>query len=149
MNSPVAHSRSAFEYVKFRVWWDGSFAAISGFRFNRVALTVLVMAISPGMSVSIPATYVAHLGNGLFMMGSRTAIQVRMEDPVRGRVMGIVAILGSLFVLGGLFTGSMATVFGVQAGMLTGPLIVISAALIMLATRPMLPNLDGHPRSVE
>ncbi len=101
------------------------------------------------MAISIPAAYVAHLGNGLFMMSSRTAIQVRVEDHVRGRVMGIVAISGSLFVLGGLFTGSMAAAFGVQTGMLIGPFIVISAALIMLATQPMLRNLDGRPDRVE
>jgi MFS family permease len=111
--------------------------------------SLLAMAISPGMAISISAAYVAHLGNGLFMMSSRTAIQVRVEDYVRGRVMGIVAVSGSLFVLGGLFTGSMAAAFGVQTGMLIGPFIVISAALIMLATQPLLRNLDGRPRTVE
>ena len=83
------------------------------------------------------------------MMSSRTTIQVRVKDNVRGRVMGIVAISGSLFVLGGLFTGSMTPPFGPQTGMLIGPLIVISAALIMLASQPMLPNLDGRPESAE
>jgi MFS family permease len=111
--------------------------------------SLLVMAISPGMVVSIPAAYVAHLGNGLFMMSSRTAIQIRVEDHVRGRVMGIVAISNSLFVLSGLFTGSMAAAFGVRTGMLIGPFIVISAALIMMATQPMLRNLDGRPGSIE
>jgi MFS family permease len=111
--------------------------------------SLLVMAISPGMAISIPAAYVAHLGNGLFMMSSRTAIQIRVEDHVRGRVMGIVAITSSLFVLGGLFTGSMAAAFGLRTGMLIGPFIVISAALIMMATQPMLRNLDGRPANVK
>ncbi|NQW16691.1 MAG: MFS transporter [Chloroflexi bacterium] len=107
--------------------------------------SLLVIAISPGMAVSIPAAYVAHLGNGLFMMSSRTAIQLRVEDHVRGRVMGIVAITNSLFVLSGLFTGSMAAAFGVKTGMLIGPVIVIAAALIMMTTQRELRNLDGRP----
>ena len=46
MDSSVAQSRSAFGYVKFRVWLAGSFAAMAGFRLNQVALTVLVFDIT-------------------------------------------------------------------------------------------------------
>jgi MFS family permease len=111
--------------------------------------SLLAMALSPGMAISIPAAYVAHLGNGLFMMSSRTAIQIRVEEHVRGRVMGIVMITNSLFVLSGLFTGTMAAAFGVKTGMLVGPFIIISAALIMMATQPLLRNLDGRPDNTD
>ena len=106
---------------------------------------VLIVALAPGLAVALPAAYAAHLGNGLLFMSTRTAIQLRVDELVRGRVMGIVAIANSLFVLGGLFTGSMAAIFGIRTGMLIGPIIVIAVGLILLATQPQLRNLDGRP----
>ncbi len=51
----------------------------------------------------------------------------------------------SIWVLGGLFTGSMAAIFGIRTGMLIGPLLVIAVGLILLATQRELRALDGRP----
>ncbi len=106
---------------------------------------MLIVAVAPGLAVALPAAYAAHLGNGLLFMSTRTAIQLRVDDAVRGRVMGIVASTNSLFVLGGLFTGSMAAILGIRTGMLIGPLFVIAVGLLLLATQPELRDLDGRP----
>ncbi len=50
-----------------------------------------------------------------------------------------------IWVLGGLFTGSMAAIFGIRTGMLIGPLLVIVVGLILLATQRELRALDGRP----
>ena len=109
------------------------------------ATSLLIVAIAPALALALPAAYAAHLGSGLLFMSTRTAIQLRVDEEVRGRVMGIVAITNSLFVLGGLFTGSMAAILGIRAGMLVGPLIVIAVGLLLLATQSELRNLDGRP----
>ena len=51
----------------------------------------------------------------------------------------------SIWVLGRLFTGSMAAIFGIRTGMLIGPLLVIAVGLILLATQRELRALDGRP----
>ncbi len=112
------------------------------------AASLLIVAIAPSLALALPAAYAAHLGSGLLFMSTRTAIQLRVDEEVRGRVMGIVAITNSLFVLGGLFTGSMAAILGIRTGMLIGPLIVIAVGLLLLATQPLLRNLDGRPEKI-
>jgi MFS family permease len=104
--------------------------------------SLILVALAPSLKFALAAAFVAHLGNGFFTIGTASILQVRVPEALRGRVMGIYSVISSLFVLGGLFTGSMAGLFGIRYGLLVGPAIVISAALLVAATQPMFRNVD-------
>jgi MFS family permease len=78
---------------------------------------------------------IGHFGNGMFMINSMTALQLRVPDELRGRVMGIYAINQSLAILGGLWAGTMADVLTVRWGVAIGPVIVASLIALIAATQ--------------
>lgn len=78
---------------------------------------------------------IGHFGNGMFMISSMTALQLRVPDELRGRVMGIYAINQSLAILGGLWAGTMGDILSVRWGVALGPVVVISLIVLIALTQ--------------
>jgi hypothetical protein len=96
---------------------------------------IFVAAHTSNYWLVLPLVAVGHFGNGMFMITSMTALQLRVPDELRGRVMGIYAVNQSMAILGGLWAGTMGDVFGVRWGIAAGPIVVASLILLIAITQ--------------
>jgi MFS family permease len=97
---------------------------------------IFVAAHVQSYALVLPLVAIGHFGNGMFMISSMTALQLRVPDELRGRVMGIYAVNQSLAILGGLWAGTMSDFFGVRWGIALGPVVVVTLiGLIALTQR--------------
>lgn len=106
---------------------------------------MLFVSNSPALGVSMVLATLAHFGNGLFNILVLVAVQLRVPEDIRGRVMGVFAISQSVGLLGGLWTGSLATALGIRAGMMVGPGIMLLMILTIFITQRKVRNLHEDP----
>ena len=106
---------------------------------------MLIVSNSPSLALAMPLAAVAHFGNGLFNISSIVTVQLRVPEDIRGRVMGVFAISQSIGILGGLWTGSLATVIGLRAGMMVGPTVMLVMISIIFLTQRKVRNLHEDP----
>lgn len=75
----------------------------------------------------------AGFGMMLFMATSNSAIQTSVPDDMRGRVMGVWALIfGGMMPFGSLVAGSLAHMVGVPMTIIIGAVICILAAAVTL-----------------
>jgi len=106
---------------------------------------MLVVSNSPTLELAMPLAALAHFGNGLFNISALVAVQLRVPEEIRGRVMGVFAISSSIGLLGGLWTGSLASVLGIRTGMMVGPMILLMLIFTILITQRKVRNLHEDP----
>jgi MFS family permease len=106
---------------------------------------MLIVSNSPVLAVSMVLAALAHFGNGLFNISSIVAVQLRVPEDIRGRVMGVFAISQSVGLLGGLWTGTLATLIGIRAGMMVGPIILLLLIFTIFVTQRKVRNLHEDP----
>lgn len=106
---------------------------------------MLVVANSPTLAFAMPLAVLAHFGNGLFNISAIVAVQLRVPEDIRGRVMGVFAISSSIGLLGGLWTGSLASWIGLRSGMMVGPVILLTLIATILITQRKVRNLHEDP----
>ena len=106
---------------------------------------MLIVSNSPFLALAMPLAALAHFGNGLFNISSIVTVQLRVPENIRGRVMGVFAISQSVGILGGLWTGSLATVIGLRAGMMVGPAIMLVMISVIFLTQRKVRNLHEDP----
>ena len=58
-----------------------------------------------------------------------------MPDAIRGRVMGVFAISQSIGLLGGLWTGALATAIGLRAEIMVGPVVLLVLIFTVFETQ--------------
>ena len=97
--------------------------------------TMLFVANSPCLGLGMGLAVVAHFGNGMFNISALVAVQLRVLDAIRGRVMGVFAISQSIGLLGGLWTGALAAAIGLRAGMTVGPVVLLVLIFTVFATQ--------------
>jgi len=106
---------------------------------------MLVVSNSPSLALAMVLATVAHFGNGLFNISSIVAVQLRVPEDIRGRVMGVFAISQSVGILGGLWTGTLATLIGIRAGMMVGPAIMLLMIFTIFVTQRKVRKLHENP----
>jgi len=106
---------------------------------------MLIVSNSPSLALAMPLAALAHFGNGLFNISSIVTVQLRVPEDIRGRVMGVFAISQSVGILGGLWTGSLATVIGLRAGMMVGPAVMLVMISVIFLTQRKVRNLHEDP----
>ncbi len=116
---------------------------ILGGSFVFATLTVLV-AFSPAYLSSMALLLVAGVFNSVFFINSMTALQMRVPDQLRGRVMGIHGITFSLIPLGGLFGGAIADTWNVRIAIAVGAIVLAVIVAAVTATQRELRELDGN-----
>lgn len=97
--------------------------------------TMLFVANSPSLWLGMGLAVVAHFGNGMFNISALVAVQLRVPDAIRGRVMGVFAISQSIGLLGGLWTDALAAAIGLRAGMMVGPVVLRVLIFTVFATQ--------------
>ena len=102
---------------------------------------IFIAAHAPSYIVVLPLVAIGHFGNGMFMITSMTALQLRVPDELRGRVMGIYAVNQSLAILGGLWAGTMGDLLTVRWGMALGPIVVASLIAFIALTQRQITGL--------
>jgi MFS family permease len=81
---------------------------------------------------------VASICNAIFLIVSMTALQLRVPDAMRGRVMGIHGITFSMAMLGGLLGGEIAELSNVRVALFAGAaLMAVAVAVVTLTQREL------------
>jgi MFS family permease len=106
---------------------------------------MLVVSVSPVLALGMALALIAHFGNGFFNISAVVAVQLRVPEDIRGRVMGVFAISQSVGLLGGLWTGTLANWFGIKAGMLVGPIILLMMISLIFVTQKSVRMLHENP----
>ena len=114
--------------------------------------SLLGFALVTGFADTLPNAFYAGilfvsmtgLFLSVFMVTAMTALQLRVPDSLRGRVMGLHGAAFNLMVLGALFTGALATLIGAAAAVAVGACIVMAASASVLVTQHEVRGLDGR-----
>ena len=103
---------------------------------------VVCLSFAPSFYLVLMLAFFAHAGNGLFSNSCIFAMQARIPEPIRGRVMGAVSIAFNLGTFGGMWTGGMISLLGdVRWGMAAGPLAMLAIILLALTTQRQIREL--------
>jgi len=106
---------------------------------------MLAVSVSPILALGMALALIAHFGNGFFNTSAVVAVQLRVPEDIRGRVMGVFAISHSVGLLGGLWTGTLADLFGIKTGMLVGPIILLTMISLIFVTQKSVRMLHENP----
>jgi predicted MFS family arabinose efflux permease len=107
-------------------------------------LLIFGFAVAPIYAVALVMLFLASLANSVFQISAMTALQVRVPDNMRGRVMGIHAITFSMLMLGGLFGGLIADLTNVRVAVAAGALLMTVVVIFVALTQDEVRNLDGR-----
>ncbi len=115
--------------------------AFSGLWF----FSAMIIGFAATSTFWLACLYLAGSGLGLilFFSSANSAVQLSVKDEMRGRVMGIWALLfGGVVPLGSLQAGTMAQYLGATPTLIIGAIICTIAAIITLNSARRDPNLD-------
>ncbi len=115
--------------------------------FSALLFSVMLylVSLSENLYLSMILAAFAHLGNGSLFNTTTVAVQIRLPEIIRGRVMGIFIITGSIGIIGGLWTGFWASIIGLKLGMMIGPTIIIILVIFIFLTQKKIKYLHENP----
>ncbi len=97
------------------------------------SIMLILFALNRNFHVALPLLAGAGFGLMLFLSTSNSALQTSVPDEMRGRVMGVWALIfGGMMPFGSLEAGVLARVVGVPATMIIGATICALAAAVTL-----------------
>lgn len=100
---------------------------------------IMAMTFSRTLVVSLPLLFAAGVLGAAFMSGNNAAIQHRIADDVRGRVMGAYILTWGLMPLGALPVGIVAEKVGTPTAIFGGAVIcTVLVGLLGLTNRALL-----------
>jgi MFS family permease len=106
------------------------------------ASMITCLSFAPSFHLLLLFAFLAHTGNGIFSNSCIVAMQSRIPEPIRGRVMGAVSIAFNLGTFGGMWTGGIIALLGdVRWGMAAGPLGMLVIILSVLVTQRQIRQL--------
>jgi MFS family permease len=104
---------------------------------------IVSFAFAPSFYVALIFLFIGGLANTIYFVIAMTALQLRVPEGMRGRVMGIYTITFSFIPLGGVMGGYVASVYDERIAVAIGAAILASVFLIVGITQPIVRNLDG------
>jgi predicted MFS family arabinose efflux permease len=113
--------------------------------------TLLTLGLVTHLAGSIPSAFYIALGlmyligffNSTFFISSMTAMQLRVPEGLRGRVMSIHSISFSMISLGALVGGAVAAATTLPTAVAAGGSLVLCAIAWVALTKSEIRNLDG------
>lgn len=109
-----------------------------------LVLAVFGFAAARLFPLAIPMIFLVGFFSSIYLINSMTVLQMRVDDRLRGRVMGIHGITFSLIPLGGLFGGALAELIGVHGAVSISAGILAAIVLLVFVTQPEVRGLDGR-----
>jgi len=98
------------------------------------SIMITLFALNRNYYLALPLLAGAGFGMMLFMSTSNSALQTSVPDEMRGRVMGVWALIfGGMMPFGSLEAGMLARMVGVPVTMIIGAAICSLAAAVTLA----------------
>ena len=92
---------------------------------------LLLFALNRNYYAALPLLAGAGFGLMLFFSASNTLIQTSVPDEMRGRVMGIWALIfGGMIPIGGLEAGGVAHAYGISMALASGAVVCAVAAAV-------------------
>ena len=115
--------------------------------FSALLFSVMLffVSLSENLYLSMILAAFAHFGNGSLFNTTTVAVQIRLPEIIRGRVMGIFIITGSVGIIGGLWTGFWASMVGLKLGMMIGPTVIITLVILIFFTQKKIRYLHENP----
>ena len=108
---------------------------------------LMLLAVVRWFPLVLACLAVGGWGMLLFFSTANTLVQTSVSDEMRGRVMGIWALVfGGLMPLGGLESGALAQAVGVPWTIAAGALVCAAAGLVTWWTGHRNPPSPGEPR---
>jgi MFS family permease len=104
------------------------------------AALVLAFAVSPSVLLAVPLLFAAGWGSAAFLAMNQTALQLNVDDAVRGRVLSIYLLTWGVLPLGQLAVGAVAARTGAPAA--TAIACALALASVGLVARRY-PSLRG------
>ena len=99
---------------------------------------IILLSMMRSIPFTIPFLFMGGFLGSLFMSQNNAAVQHRISDEVRGRVLGAYVLNQGLLPLGALPMGMVASAFGVPIAMALGAsLTIIAIVLLGVVTNPM------------
>lgn len=103
----VAGSLSVAHSARLRRWPGAQVATACAF-----AIGVLLFAVTPNVVVAVLLLFVAGWMSAAFLALNQTALQLSVDDSVRGRVLSIYLLTWGMLPLGQLAVGGLANLVG-------------------------------------
>ena len=116
------------------------------------SMIVLLFALAPDYFLAMGLAIIAGVFNSIFMISSMTAMQIKVPEVLRGRVMGIYSVSFSLIPMGGLLGGAIAEFSGefttvtspIRIALATGALVLAVIVVFVAATQREIRTLNGQ-----
>ncbi|MDH3377598.1 MAG: MFS transporter [Gammaproteobacteria bacterium] len=113
--------------------------------------TLLSLGLVTHLAASIPSAFYIALGlmyvigffNSTFFISSMTAMQLRVPEGLRGRVMSIHSISFNMISLGALVGGAVAAASTLPTAVAAGGSLVLCAIVWIAMTKSEIRNLNG------
>lgn len=102
---------------------------------------VAIVAFSTNLFLSLPLLFVGSFLGAAFMSGNNVILQHRVDDDIRGRVVGAYMLTWGLMPLGALPMGLVADRFGTPIAIAGGAMLSTTLAAILAITSPALREL--------
>jgi MFS family permease len=109
-----------------------------------LVVSVWAFAAAGAYALALPIAFLVGFFSSLFLINSMTVLQMRVEDRLRGRVMGIHGITFSLIALGGLFGGALAEITGVRVAVSISAAVLAAIVVLVIVTQREVRALDGR-----
>jgi len=100
-------------------------------------------AYAPNFLMALIFLYIAGLANTIYFVVAMTALQLRVPERMRGRVMGVYTITFSLIPLGAVMGGTVASIYDERVAVFVGAVILAIIFVIVGVTQPIIRNLNG------
>ncbi|MEX2378235.1 MAG: MFS transporter, partial [Dehalococcoidia bacterium] len=108
------------------------------------SLFVLTFAVSPSYWLSVALIFLGGLFNSIFLISSMTALQMKVPDSLRGRVMGIHSITFSLIPLGGMMGGAVAQAMNERFAVGISAVVLAVIIVLVTLTQREVRDMDGR-----
>jgi MFS family permease len=91
------------------------------------AICVMAFSMTPIVAVALPLLFAAGWMSAAFLALNQTALQMSVEDDVRGRVFSIYLLTWGMLPLGQLLVGGLASQVGPPLAMATAGLVALAS----------------------
>jgi len=102
------------------------------------AVCVLAFSLSPLVIIAVPLLFAAGWMSAAFLAMNQTALQLSVDDDVRGRVLSIYLLTWGMLPIGQLLVGAMASQLGTPLAMLASCLLALASIALIVRRNPTL-----------